>query len=363
MNPLNKKLEIFLRKSLIRVLKIFVNKKNPPKHIAQIRKILLLRQDKIGDALISTPLISIIKKNYPDIQIDFLLSESNYFVFDNEPLVKNKWKYQKRTGSVLKLLKNIRKEKYDFVLDLMDNPSTTSTLLCLFTKAKWKAGLSKENDFIYDIVIPMLPKKNSHVVDRLIRIVTALNINPDKEKIEIKYNTGSESEKLAGEFLDKNNIKDKIKIGLNISPVTGEKFWGIDNFKKFIEYLSENYPDYFIIPLSQPGDKSVVKEIVKSYKNIVLSPETHKFDEFAAIVKKMDFIITPDTATVHLASAFKIPSVVLYMQTSDDIDIWTPYNADTEPVITNTNNLGNIEPLKVCEAFQKIVLRNKKEIK
>ena len=360
MNPLNKRLEIILRESLLKILKIFISKKNPPDSILNIRKLLFLRQDKIGDALISTPLISIIKKNYPSITIDFLLSENNYFVLDNETLVNKRWIYKKQVSSILKLIRDIRKEEYDFVFDLMDNPSTTSTLLCLFSKTKWKVGLSKKNDYVYDVAVPMLPKKNSHVVLRLARIVTALKINPENEKIEIKYNISEESKKFADDFLERNGIKDKILVGLNISPVKGEKFWGIDNFQKFIGYMSGNDINYKIIILFQPADINIVDEIIKPFKNVIITPLTPKFDQFAAIVQRMNFIITPDTATVHLASAFKIPSVVMYMQTAEDINIWEPYNSDTESVITNTNNILNINPLEVYDSFKKIYARNVK---
>ena len=51
-----------------------------------IKKVLFLRQDRIGDLLISSPLFRILKEKYPDIEFDILLSNYNTSAYE---LVKN----------------------------------------------------------------------------------------------------------------------------------------------------------------------------------------------------------------------------------------------------------------------------------
>ena len=76
----------------------------------------------IGDVLISTPLFDILKKKYPQAQIDVLLSPKNHFVLQNDPLIRKRWIYNKHFLQTISLIRGVRKEKYDFAVDLMENP-------------------------------------------------------------------------------------------------------------------------------------------------------------------------------------------------------------------------------------------------
>ena len=115
-----KPVEIGFRRFLLRMLGVFVKRGRPlPDSIDfSSRKYLFVRQDRIGDVLVSTPLIHALKDKYPNATVDFLLSSNNHFVLENEPLVRKRWIYRKTIASALEILKAIRKEKYDFVIGL-----------------------------------------------------------------------------------------------------------------------------------------------------------------------------------------------------------------------------------------------------
>lgn len=62
----------------------FISFIKPPKKFKGIpKRILLIRNDKIGDAMVTLPVIRNIKFNYPDIKIDVLVSDRNEFIFKN----------------------------------------------------------------------------------------------------------------------------------------------------------------------------------------------------------------------------------------------------------------------------------------
>ncbi|MEX0735877.1 MAG: hypothetical protein WD182_00435, partial [Bacteroidota bacterium] len=153
-----KQTEIGFRQGLLRMLRVFVKRGNPLPRDLDFNSctFLFVRQDRIGDVLVSTPLIHALKKHYPGATVDFLLSTNNHFVLEHEPLVRNRWIYRKNPQGAIETLVTIRRQHYDFVIDLMDNPSTTSTVICLCSGGKWSVGLSKENAYAYDIAVPLL---------------------------------------------------------------------------------------------------------------------------------------------------------------------------------------------------------------
>ncbi|MBN1399126.1 MAG: glycosyltransferase family 9 protein [Bacteroidetes bacterium] len=362
-DPLRKRIEIWFRRLLIRLIGFFYkrNRYLPDSLDFDKCKILFIRQDRIGDVLVSTPLFEALKKYYPNSVLDIVLSENNYFVLENDPLIRKRWVYKKNIGAVIKLIGLLRKEKYDFLIDLMDNPSATSTIFCLLINAKWNIGIEKENQFAYDINVPMLSRKDTHIIDRISQLLKPFKIKPDSEKFAVRYFISKQSENKAEIFLEQNNILADFIVGINISAGNKTRFWGIENFKKLINRLSVEYPNFKFLLLYQPSDSKNAEVISNSNKQIILSPLTESFDHFAAFIKRLSLLITPDTAAVHLASAFNIKSVILYVQSNKELRIWEPRETDCECIITDVDDISTISVKQVEDAFKKLFMRTQKK--
>ena len=358
-NSFLKRIEILLRRFLIVVLGFFIRRRNQPAKINDFNssKILFIRQDRIGDVLISTPIFAAIKAHYPSAIVDVLLSENNHFVLMNDPLIRKRWIYQKKITKVISLVRSIREEKYDFAVDTMDNPSVTSSLLCLLSGARWNVGIAKDNNYVYDITVPMLSRREIHIVDRIAQLLTPFQIDPKAEKISIRYFTSPESDNFAEVCLSANQLCKRPLIGINISAGGRARFWGIENYRALLSFITEKYPKLCPILLYQPSDKEEANKIVEHNGNVILSPVTKTFDQFAAFIKRLSFLISPDTSAIHLASAFNIPSVVLYVQSDKTLRIWEPYGTDYEVVVTDVDDLSTIPVTNVQVALMRLIER------
>ncbi len=352
-----KPVEIGFRRFLLRVLRLFVKRGRalPASIDFSAKKYLFVRQDRIGDVLISTPLIHTLKSKYPNATVDFLMSSNNYFVLANEPLVRKRWVYRKTLGSAWEIVKSIRAESYDFVIDLMDNPSATSTVLCMMAGGRWNVGLSKDNAYTYDIVVPLLSRKQYHIIDRLAALLTVFGIEREAMDLNVRYNVLEESKEFASRFLLANSIHGHQVIGVNISPGEGTRFWGTERYQALIRWLRSERPENPVLVLYQPSDKEVAETITLPFSDVFLSPETETFDQFAALVQQMWVLITPDTSAVHLAAAFSIPSVVLYVQSDKELRIWEPYGSLSETLVTDVDDLRTIPVESVIQAFENLV--------
>ena len=60
------------------------------------------------------------------------------------------------------------------------------------------------------------------------------------------------------------------------------------------------------------------------------------------MISKLNFLFTPDTSTVHLASAFRVPMFGIYVQYNTNDLPWTPYQSKHEIVITREPNFLNL---------------------
>lgn len=314
-----------------------------------------MRQDRIGDVLVSTPLFQVLKQRYPNAIIDVLLSSNNHFALANDPLVRKRLIYRKNLFSALRVLKAIWDERYDFVIDLMDNPSATSTVICLLSKSRWNVGLEKENSFAYDIVVPLLSRKETHIVDRIAQLLVPFGIDPCRADLRIRYTVGKQAVQFAQRVFEDHRIQPGTAIGINISAGDDVRFWGVDNFRALVSLLQQKYNDIPILLLFKPTHRRIAEEIGRGFRQVYLPPTTHSFDEFAALIRDLGFLITPDTSAVHLAAAFSIPAVVMYVQSNKNLRIWDPYKTPNEVLVADIDDLRAISPEAVFRAAQKLI--------
>jgi ADP-heptose:LPS heptosyltransferase len=348
--------ELLLRRNVVKLLRVVVSRRKrlPEGFDFSDKKFLFVRQDRIGDVLVSTPLLLALKERYPAATVDFLLSANNHFVLANEPLVRQRWIYRKTLISAFEILRSVRRERYDFVIDLMDNPSATSTIFCALAGGRWNVGLSKDNEYAYDIVVPLLSRKETHIVDRLAMLLTVFGIQRSGAALRMRYNVLPESRSFASEFFERNGLGNLRTVGINISPGEGTRFWGRGHYQDLIRWIKRSFGEYRIVVLCRPSDASVARAIAEPFPDAVLSPETPTFDHFAALIQHLSILVTPDTSAVHLAAAFNIPSVVLFVQSNKDLRVWEPYGSLSESVITDIDDLETIPLEGVTRAFSRL---------
>lgn len=354
-----KRIEIGFRRNLIRLLGEIVSRRHDFVSTLDYNtcKYLFIRQDMIGDVLVSTPLFAALKQHYPNSTIDVLLSSKNHFVLKNDPTIRERWIYNKKIFTALAMMRAIRKAHYDFAIDLMDNPSATSTVLCLLAGARWNVGIEKENSFVYDITVPMLSRKDTHIVDRIAQLLKTFAIDPETEPLSVHYYPTNDSRQFAEKFFQDNRLQYHNTIGINISAGGYVRFWGVKNFHAFLLFLNQRYPQYRLLILYKPEYQARAKEIIADIQNAVLSPLTETFDQFAALIQNVKLLVSPDTSAIHLASAFKKPALVMYVQSNKNLRIWEPYGIEYETVVTDVDDLSTIPLEQVTSAFERLTQR------
>ena len=340
--------EKLLRNSVVFLLKIISGRhKKSSIEINNKSKILLIRLNNIGDALVTTPLINILKK-YTGAEIKVIASKRNYFVFQNNPHISEVIIYNKSIIGFFTLIKKINSNKFDCILDSHTDTSTTVSMLIALSKSPLKICLNKDTSSLYNLVVPYLDSEEIHIVEKICKLALALNIEYNAEDIKMEYNYSKESEEYVLNFLKTQRLNSYPIIGINFFAGSDARFWGIENYKNLIKYLTEK--NFNIIPISDIENLSIAKKIIPEEKIFCRS-----FDELAALISKLDFLITPDTSLVHLCSIYNIPSVIFFVKYNFKGHIWTPYKARYEAIITEEPTLKNIPFAQALEPINKLL--------
>ena len=104
------------------------------------KKICIIHLNQIGDLIFSMPLLKALRENYPAASIHCLVKPYLQELLVDSPFVDRLIPRKSGLTAKFKLLKNIRKNKYDLVISLAR--SEECLMLTALSRAKIKAGFS-----------------------------------------------------------------------------------------------------------------------------------------------------------------------------------------------------------------------------
>ncbi|HYF02844.1 MAG TPA: glycosyltransferase family 9 protein [Patescibacteria group bacterium] len=319
-------------------------------------KILFLRQDRIGDVLVTTPLMRLLRRKFPHAQIDMLLSNNNFAVRGGVAHnISSFWRYTKKVGDTFRLIKSIRTEKYDVIIDLMDNTSATSSYFIQWMKPRFSVGIVKENAAIYTHCVPLLDRSRVHIVERIAQLLLPFGINPKMEDLSLEYRFAENELLKAQEQLGAKS--KKLRLGIHLAGSTKNRFWGEENYRKFFSFLKKDFPQIEPLIFIPPGYE-VVAQNISEENGVATAPAAKSFHEFAAMLHQCDLIFTPDTSTVHLAAAWKKPCLVMYNDYSPHLLRWTPYNSPFKALYTADSSIAVIAVDQVMGTLSELLCEN-----
>ena len=110
-------------------------------------KILVVRFRQMGDAILATPLLSTLRANYPDAQIDFVLNERIAPLFEDHPAISRIITFtdDERHAPltyIRKVWRTVHETHYDAIIDMRSTLNTMLFALCSL-RSRWRIGISK----------------------------------------------------------------------------------------------------------------------------------------------------------------------------------------------------------------------------
>lgn len=281
---------------------------------SQIKKILLIRLRRIGDVILTTPAISALRKSIPAASISYVVEKPYRELVEGNPNLGKVIILEKKQSlrDFLKLIRLIRKEKYDVVLDFHGGPR--ASLIALLSKAKLKVGYRiKYKNFIYHIKLPRSPKKGHiHSVENHINLVKALGVDvkslpplylPQAQKTEVEK---------VGKFIEKNELVGSKIITIHISAGNAFRNWGVDNTVQLTNLLAQR-PDVKIALIGTSEDQKAEEEILKKSTASLLSLVGRlNLREVKELISHSSLFVGPDSGPMHIAASTSTPIVALF---------------------------------------------------
>lgn len=324
----------------------------------ELKKVLFLRPEKIGDMVISFPVFDGLKKRYPHIKISILASPKNLTIIKHDPRFDKIFLYRKNIWRDIMELLSIRRERFDVVVDMICDDSVTALFLSqLAASGKPRIGVGKIKfreyyDFNYDHRMD----NAGHIIENTLKLLNALGIESGAISGYSPPFIDANSLKKAAQFMGRisKEIPALRQIGFNLSAGSPTRVWAERKSVELVQRILDHNEDCTVILFSMPADRHRGEKLVSRFhRRVHLIPEGLNLMDVSALISKLDVLITPDTSLVHIARSFRIPVVGLYSRFMKNFLLWRPYGQEIGAVVSNNDD--NIFDISVNDVFETFV--------
>ncbi len=320
------------------------------------KNILVIRTDRIGDVVLTTPMIALLRKMYPQSKITILVTPQTREIVDgnpylNEIMIDDRKKLHKGLTGYIKLIQEVKKRTFDLAIVLHTKKRTT--LLCFLAGIPNRIGYknNKLGFLLTQGIADMRPQGIKHEVQYCLDVLNYIKkgtgeptdqsnfaFHPSiKEIRSLSYlkpyvSTKKESEEWVKREFSKSEIKesdDVIAIHPGASCIS--KRWPVKNFAELISKIHTKH-QVKIILVGGDDTRAIAEEIsqLTSAPIIDFVGKTN-LSQFISLLKHCRLLISNDSGPVHLAGALNVKVLAIFGRNQSGLNPqrWGPLGEDS----------------------------------
>jgi heptosyltransferase-2 len=286
-------------------------------------KILIIALSGIGDALMFTPALKLLKEQSPESSIDALVMYKGAQEIYSTNLNINKIFYFDflREGffKSVKFLFGLRK-KYDATINVYPSNRKEYNIINFIIGAKKRAGVhylrsgNKNLGILNNIRV--VENDSVHNVQTNIKLCEALLGKKFKDEPPLEYTLKEDVLKFADDFLKKHNINSSdFIVGFHPGCATLKNHikrrWEPEKFAELGKQLIEKHnAKIFLFGGPEENDlKENIFNLINSENVFIVSASN--LTQSSAVMKRCDLFITNDSSQMHIAAALQLKVVAI----------------------------------------------------
>ena len=310
----------------------------------QYANILVYSLVNLGDVLLTTSAVALLKKEYPQAKISMMVRPMAAEILQNNPVIDEVivYDYKGQHKSITKMVafaRHLRARKFD--LSISFDRKLRPALLCMLAGIPVRVGPDKVFDdkpswvtklYTQTIIIPH-NIINTHQAETYQAIVRGFTGCHDSMQPVIGTIMPEHDQK--AKVLLSTLPNSKIRVGLCVKGTFALKNWPQERFAQMVDQLSGEYDAAFFI-IGAPEDREYATEVIAKTKTKTpianFCGQTSLMD-LASLLHEIDLFITVDTGATHIAATVGVPMIVIYGCTSPKR--WHPLSDKAVVISTN----------------------------
>jgi len=310
---------------------------------AEVRRILVVRKDNIGDVLCTTPALRALRRSFPDAHLAILVAEHCRAAVAGNPDVDEVLTYTKmkhRSGlwglsafaGLARVIRALRARRFDLAIVMGRPASRSSAWLAYATGAPWRLGYRSPalHPFPFFLNLGREPGGPlSHEVDSCLNLLAAIGVPAAGRELTLIPDPAARSavwRRLAAE-----GVRGGEPLAIvHISNRRETSRWPLPAFAEAADFLRDRMGLRVVLSWAPgdagnpyfPGDDGKAEEVAAQMRVRPILLRTPTLEELIAAVSLCDFVLSTDGGPMHIAAALDIPQVALFGAT--DPDQWAP---------------------------------------
>lgn len=264
-----------------------------------IEKILVFSFSFIGDAVLSTAVISPLRQRFPDAKITFLVGRHALNLLEPDPQIDQVLVYDNLSEHAgwrgkIRLIQSLRREKFDLIINLRDS------LWSRFVGGKhW--GMK-------------LRRKHIHAVTRYLNVLRRRGLNVDGARPQLQFTARQLAKR--DTFLTENGVnRHRLLIGVHPGGNWVYKLWGAEKFAQIADGLCENWNAQILL-FAGPDERELQTQVSHLMRQQPICVEEEDLRKVAGLIAACDFYIGNDTGPMHIAVAVDTPVIAIFGSTN-----------------------------------------------
>ncbi len=311
------------------------NKKRKSKS-RNINKILLITLTNIGDAVLTLPVALVLREKFPSARLDALLGPRPQQLFKKISYFHQTIAYDKRIilREKIKLVLKLRKEKYDFIVDLRHS------LFPLFIGAKYHTPL-----------LFRIPEQIRHIRDFHLYKLKLSGVEFTNFSSDNPFGISPDEKERIDELLADKGVCPEDKL-IVLAPGAKDKIkrWKAENFAWLSDKLTEQRK---VILVGSKEDKKIIDRIVSLLEKEVLRLDGQLgLKDLVVLLKRCALFIGNDSAPMHMSSLLEIPTIGIFGPT--DVKKAGPLGKRSK-AIKKGSSIDSVKLEEVLEAAKELL--------
>jgi ADP-heptose:LPS heptosyltransferase len=276
--------------------------------------VLVIRLRSLGDCVLSTPAIALLKHHRPDLRVTVVVEDRFRAIFEGNPDIESLLPPEAAA---------VRSCRPHLALNL--HGGSRSSILTAASGATWRAGFTNfRNSFVYNVKIPTAQEifhvhRTVHTCEHLASAVFYLGV----PMVEIPR---------ASLFADSVSgpVQEPYTV-LHPAASQPDKTWPAERFLAVARHLR----DHFGLNPVFIGAETDALSPFAAYRTLAGAP----LSEIKSLLARATLFVGNDSGPAHMAAAFGVPVVVVFG--SSDPVIWAPWRTSGE-VLTHQDGITSI---------------------
>jgi heptosyltransferase II len=279
------------------------------------RRILITRTDRLGDVLLSTPVIKALRQKFPQSYIAMMVSPYTKDAVEGNPdldevIIFDKEAEHKGWLATFKFAKGLKAKKFDLVIVL--HPTVRIHLLTFFSGIPRRLGYDRKFKFLLtDRIKHTKQRGEKHESEYALDLVRYLGIKPQEPSLFMPIKP--ESEEWVKTLFKNEGIKDSDKLlAIHAAASCASKILPTERFAEVADKLVQKY-GFKVCIVSGPKDIQKAEELFRNIhtKALNLAGKT-SISQLASLLKRCQLLISTDSGPMHVASALGIPVIAVF---------------------------------------------------